>query len=165
MLIKIGQKYWKTSTKPNVDLCDGELGLVMFDRLTPIQRSLVSSVFGLVGYGAWAYMVNSMHGAQAAIKAACVQGGYSFALTFLMTMLIELFYRYAGKLSDSELMVKTVTVFATCLIIFSASWWINVLAGTPEIFNTVILGYVIGGFYTASYVLGLSRSKIRGTMD
>ena len=97
-----------------------------------------------------------MHGAQAAIKAACVQGGYSFALTFVMTMLIEGLYRALHGILLHTKSTAIATVLLTCAILYSTSWWINAMAGTPEIFNTVILGYIVGGVYTASYVKGLT---------
>lgn len=132
-----------------------------FDRMTPFQRSLFSAFAALIAYGGWAYLVNSMHGNFAAVKAACVQGSYSFLLTFLMTILIELLYRVSCAITNVELLSKVLTIVVTCSIIFSASWWVNVLAGTPEIFNTVILGYVVGGAFTASYVIGLAGEKVR----
>lgn len=129
--------------------------------MTPFQRSLFSAFAALIAYGGWAYLVNSMHGNFAAVKAACVQGSYSFLLTFLMTILIELLYRVSCAITNVELLSKVLTIVVTCSIIFSASWWVNVLAGTPEIFNTVILGYVVGGAFTASYVIGLAGEKVR----
>ena len=132
-----------------------------FDRMTPFQRSLFSAFAALIAYGGWAYLVNSMHGNFAAVKAACVQGSYSFLLTFLMTILIELLYRVSCAITNVELLSKVLTIVVTCSIIFSASWWVNVLAGTPEIFDTVILGYVVGGAFTASYVIGLAGEKVR----
>lgn len=133
----------------------------IFDRLNPFQRSLVSAFSGLLGYGSWAYLVNSMHGVLAGIKAACVQGGYSFLLTFVMTLMIEALYRTMSRIGEVERLIKFATIIITCAIIFSTSWWVNAMAGTPEIFNTVILGYIIGGVYTTSYVMGLSREKMQ----
>ena len=133
----------------------------VFDRMTPFQRSLFSAFAALIAYGGWAYLVNSMHGNYAAVKAACVQGSYSFLLTFLMTILIELLYRVSWAITKVDLLSKVLTIVVTCSIIFSASWWVNVLAGTPEIFNTVILGYVVGGVFTASYVIGLAGERER----
>lgn len=117
-----------------------------------MQRSLISAVAGLLGYGAWAYWVNAMHGTDKALMAACVQGGYSFALTFVMTMLIEGIYAQLGAFQSLRQYRKTMTIVVTCSLIFSLSWWINAMAGTPEIFRTVILGYVVGGFFTIGYV-------------
>lgn len=127
--------------------------------LTPFQRSAISAAAGFFFYGAWAYFVNSMHGVEAAIKAACVQGSYSFVLTLIMTLLIEGIYRHLFKLFSHSLLVIWGTVLLCCAIIFSTSWWVNATAGTPEIFDTVILGYVIGGIYTTIYVHALAHGR------
>ena len=128
-------------------------------RLSALQRSMVSAVAGFLFYGGWAFLVNSMHGAVAALKASCVQGAYSFVLTFCMTIMLEWLYRVVSRLTDIDFVINWVTIIACCLIIFSTSWWVNAMAGTPEIFNTVILGYVIGAIYSTTYVYGLSRAQ------
>lgn len=128
-----------------------------FTRLNFLQRSFLSAVAGLLGYGLWAYLVNSPHGVAAAFKAACVQGSYSFILTFVMTILIELLYRLFARVSDSQRLIRLASIVSVCSIIYTTSWWVNVMAGTPEVFNTVILGYVVGGIYTVGYVQSLSR--------
>ena len=130
-----------------------------FSKLNPLQRSLISAFSALFAYAAWAYMMNSEHGFAAAIKAAAVQGGYSFFLTFVMTLLIEALYGYVSTMVETESLKNTLTWIITCSIIYSSSWWVNVIAGTPEVFDTVILGYVVGGIYTLAYVLGLSAKE------
>lgn len=102
-------------------------------------------------------MVNSMHGQIAALKAAFTQGGYSFLLTFFMTMGIESVYRMANIQIGHPRLVKLLTVSVVCVFLYVSSWWVNVMAGTPEIFSTVILGYIVGTLYTALYVQGLSK--------
>ena len=133
--------------------------LARFNALSPFQRSLASATAGFVFYGGWAFLVNSMHGSMVALKAACVQGSYSFALTFAMTVLVEGLFRLISKLNGTAVIVNWATIVITCAIVFSSSWIINVMAGTPEIFKTVILGYIIGGIYSATYVYGLARAK------
>jgi len=130
-----------------------------FTQLNPFQRSLASASAGFAFYGTWAYLVNSMHGMAPALKAACVQGSYSFSLTLTMTLLIEGLYRQLDRLLNVDFVVVWGTIVLVCAIIFGTSWWINAMAGTPEIFNTVILGYVIGGTYTITYVHGLARGR------
>ena len=133
--------------------------LALFNQLNAAQRSGLSAFMGFFFYGAWAYSVNQHHGMDAGIKAAIVQGSYSFALTFSMTMLLEGMYRVASKLFSSALLACFTTIAVCCGIVFSGSWTVNYLAGTPEIFQTVILGYVIGGFYSTMYVLNLARQR------
>lgn len=132
-----------------------------FAQLKPYQRSLLSGVVGFLFYGTWAYWVNMSHGMAASIKAACVQGSYSFLLTFVMTILIEFLYRSIFALLNNSVLIIWLTIGVTCGLIFSASWLVNVLAGTPEIFETVILGYLIGGTYTVIYVYSLAQIRVR----
>jgi len=102
-----------------------------------------------------------MHGPQAAVKAACVQGSYSFVITLGMTLMLEATYRFFMKLTGWQWLSAFTTVVLCCAPVFIGSWMINVAAGTPEIFETVILGYVIGAVYSTSYVFGLlKKSKI-----
>ncbi len=128
-----------------------------YQRLTPIQRSLVGALIGFVFYGGWAILVNFMHGKESAIRAGLVQGIYSFILTFVMTLLLEsLFYRIKRILKD-DWGTCMVTVIVSCSIVFTGSWLVNYWSGTPEIFKTVVLGYILGGLYSIVYTLGLAR--------
>ena len=130
-----------------------------FANLSPLQRSVISAFGAFIVYGGWGYYVNSNHALQVSSKAGFVQGTYSFLLTLMMTILIEAIYSFISRHVKTKNLPKIMTIFITCLIIFSTSWWVNVLAGTPEIFNTVILGYVFGSVFTISYVfivLGLN---------
>ncbi len=114
---------------------------------------------GFLFYGSWAFWVNSTHGLEPAVKAACVQGSYSFSLTLVMTLLVESLYKLALRLFDDQYLVQWSTILLSCAIIFSTSWIINTIAGTPEILKTVILGYIIGGIYCITYVQGLARGR------
>ena len=127
--------------------------------MSPIKRSLVNAYIGFLVYGGWGVLVNLMHGQDPAIKAGVVQGTYSFALTFIVTMLMESLFSYLYNLSKNDLLSASGTVLLTCGLVFSGSWFINHLAETPEIFNTVILGYVLGGLYSLFYVVVLVRQR------
>jgi len=100
-----------------------------------------------------------MHGPQSAVKAAVVQGSYSFLITLGMTLMLEAMYRFLVKLTGLYRTSAVVTVILCCAPVFIGSWLINVAAGTPEIFETVILGYVIGAVYNSSYVFGLFKKR------
>ncbi|MFT4636460.1 MAG: hypothetical protein ACI9OI_002262 [Chitinophagales bacterium] len=131
----------------------------LFDRFSLVQRSLISSLAGLLFYAVWAFLVNIMHGPQAALKAAFVQGLYSFLITLVMTLMLEALYRLLLKLTGLYWFSAVVTVVFCCLPVFIGSWVLNLAAGTPEVFETVILGYVIGAIYSCSYVLGLVKKS------
>ena len=131
----------------------------ILDRVSPAQRSLIAASFAFIFYGAWAYWVNSLHGTALALKAGVVQGGYSFVLTFSMTLIIERLYLILLNALNNYLLVVWLTITLTCTVIFGTSWGIHVLAGTPEIFETVLLGYVLGSIYSIAYVYGLARIR------
>ena len=133
--------------------------LTLFNQLNAPQRSVVSAMMGFFFYGAWAYSVNQHHGMDAGIKAGMVQGSYSFALTFCMTMLLEGMYRLASRLFSSSIFACFSTISVCCAIVFSGSWTVNYLAGTPEILQAVIFGYIIGGIYSTMNVLNLARQR------
>ena len=129
-----------------------------FSELSTSQRIFISAVGAFVIYGGWGYFVNSMHTHEVAMMVAYVQGSYSFAVTLVMTILIEAIYRLCKNLVNNLFLVNWFTILFCCSIVFSGSWWVNAMAGTPEIFETVILGYILGGIYTVVYVFALSKN-------
>lgn len=130
----------------------------LFARLSPLQRSLISALAGFVFYGVWAFWVNHQHGSVLALKAGCVQGSYSFALTLCMTMLLEAIFRFNSRVFNQQHLINWLTVTICCALVFTGSWVINVVAETPEIFRTVILGYIMGSIYSILYVRGLAKA-------
>jgi len=133
--------------------------LMLFNQLSAAHRSAISAAMGFLFYGSWAFVVNYDHGIAAGIKAAIVQGSYSFILTFTMTMLLEAMFRFASQYIRPLAVACTITILVCCAIVFSGSWLVNYLAGTPEILKTVILGYIIGGAYSTVYVLNLAQLR------
>lgn len=131
-----------------------------YKRLSAVQRSLISAMAGFAFYGSWAIFVNFMHGKDSALKAGLVQGAYSFILTFFMTLLLEAIYSRAHALLKSQVLAIATTVLISCSLVFSGSWFVNYLSGTPEIFNTVILGYIFGGLYSIVYTVGLAKEGV-----
>ncbi|GHA00223.1 hypothetical protein GCM10008090_06150 [Arenicella chitinivorans] len=103
-------------------------------------------------------MVNLEHGARAAAKAACVQGLYSFTVTLGMTLVLETVFKVMSRYFKARWLIDWTTIATACGAVFSGSWYVNVLAGTPEVFRTVVLGYVIGGVYCILYVRGLAQA-------
>ena len=132
---------------------------MIFNRFNVVQRSLISAALGFFFYGGWAYFVNSAYGHWSALKAGCVQGSYSFVLTLCMTLLLEGMFKAMSHYFASKVVVSGATIVTSCALVFSGSWLVNLIAGTPEIFRTVILGYVIGGAYSIFYVYGLAKAE------
>jgi len=131
--------------------------LAIFNRLSSSQRSLISATAGFLFYGSWAFWVNHQHGIGMGLRAGCVQGSYSFLLTLIMTGLIESLFVLSSRVFTKRNVIIWSTIVCSCSLIFSTSWSINVLAGTPEVLRTVILGYIVGGIYSTTYVYGLAR--------
>lgn len=129
----------------------------IFNRLSATQRSLISAIAGFLFYGSWAFWVNHQHGFGMGLRAMCVQGSYSFLLTLVMTGLIETLFSISSRIFLNRTLIIWSTIVCSCFLIFSTSWSINVLAGTPEVLRTVILGYIVGGIYSTTYVYGLAR--------
>lgn len=131
--------------------------MALFDRLSLAQRSVLPSLAGFLFYGSWAFAMNIMHGVPIAIKSAMVQGTYSLFITLGMTLMIEALFRFFRKVLPSTWLASVLTVIFSCTPVFIGSWLVNVAAGTPEIFQTVILGYVIGLLFSTTYVHGLHK--------
>ena len=121
----------------------------------------LSALSALLGYGGWAYWINMTHGSGAAMKAAIVQGGYSFVLTCLLSLLIEFLYQRYSHWRYGVVLIGVVV----CCLLYSLSWGINVLAMTPEILWTILPGAVISTLFTISYLLGLKELNPTGLED
>ncbi len=114
-------------------------------------RGLVAALLAFLGYGGWAFYINSGYSQWVALRSGMVQGGYSFLLTLTTTAMIELLYRcfrlwrYRAWLTFA---VTTVFLSATAYAIHHA-------LGTPEILSTILPGFVIGSVYSGFYIRAL----------
>ena len=120
-----------------------------------------SALSALLGYGGWAYWINMAHGSGAAMKAAIIQGGYSFVLTCMLSLLIEFLYQRYSHWRCGVVLIGVVV----CCLLYSLSWGINVLAMTPEILWTILPGALISILFTISYLLGLKELNPTGLED
>lgn len=116
-------------------------------------RSLGAALAGFLVYGGWAYYVNMSHGEFIGLRSGLLQGGYSFILTFLTTLLMERLYRSFA----SHRFPALLTVLVTGVLLFTVPCIIHSIAGTPEILMTVLPGFLIGMVYTTLYTLSLRR--------
>lgn len=118
-----------------------------------IFRSVISAIAAFLFYGSWAYYANSMHAQPIVFKAAITQGTYAFVSTLILSLFIEFLFKI--KKNISFFLVFCVT----CMFLYSTSYGINFLLGTPEIFVTILPGMVIGTVYAFFYIFGLSKSR------
>jgi len=121
-------------------------------------RSLIAATAALLGYGGWAWFANSGAGDAAATKAAFVQGGYSFVLTFVMTYVTEWLYCYTGGRG-------WFTTFLSSFLLLVSAYSIHRLAGTPEVAMTIAPGFIIGTVYTAFFVAYLKGLNSPATTE
>ncbi|MEM7001150.1 MAG: hypothetical protein AAF529_10200 [Pseudomonadota bacterium] len=110
-----------------------------------------------MAYGGWAVYANWPHGEYIAWRSGCVQGGYSFALTFVMTLVTEWLYARLVEVWGGLLWLMVII----CSVLFCTAYGIHMLVGTPEILMTILPGFFIGSTYTFVYVLGLHKQRNR----
>lgn len=124
----------------------------------PKVRILVPPVAGFLFYGAWALWVNSPYGWEHSVIAGLTQGSYSFTITLVLAIVIELlFVRLTG------VPLRSVWVFLIgAVLLVCTSVGINVLTGTPEILWTVLPGLVISLIYTVIYIVALNKLDLPG---
>jgi hypothetical protein len=67
---------------------------------------------GFVVYGGWGSWVNMSHGTQMGAVAGLIQGGYSFVLTFCMTIVMAYLMRMLVGLSSLDMMQDAATASA-----------------------------------------------------
>ncbi|MGH1485371.1 MAG: hypothetical protein ACRBCI_04070 [Cellvibrionaceae bacterium] len=118
-------------------------------------RILLPPFAGLFFYGSWAFWVNYEHGQMAAFKAACTQGGYSFTITLLLALAIEWLFKVLQSLRFHSLWVAVIA----CSLLYSSSWGVNALTGTPNIFLTILPGALVSTIYTIIYIVTLNKLK------
>ena len=132
------------------------VGLLFISLLAkPVVRVCVSAFAALLVYGCWAYWVNRAFGEEAGIRAGVVQGSYSFFITFALTSLIEWLFRLTR---EWRFQVSFLSVGA-CVSLYLMSWCVNALAGTPDIFMTILPSALMSSLYTISYILTLKRTQ------
>ena len=119
-------------------------------------RAFAAGFLGFAAYGAWGWWVNADFGQMVAVRAGLVQGGYSFALTFTSTLLMEWLF---AQLRRYPMPVVTTTLL-TCALLFLVAYGIQFAVGTPEVLMTILPGFVIGSIYTAVYVTSLEKLSL-----
>lgn len=120
------------------------------------KRSLMAATAGLLGYGGWAFFVNQSAGMGMGLRAAAIQGGYSFILTLGMTLITEKLYRSLPPRHSTWL-----TVVLTSGTIWWVAYGIHTLNNTPNIVATILPGFIIGAIYTTAYVTALNAGRRR----
>ncbi|MEO0444119.1 MAG: hypothetical protein AAFZ92_10340 [Pseudomonadota bacterium] len=93
------------------------------------------------------------HGPMAGFKAACTQGLYSFTITLVLALVVEFLFKAFASLPLGNIWVGLVA----CSILYSSSWGLNALAGTPNILLTILPGAAASTVYTVMYIITLNK--------
>lgn len=89
----------------------------------------------------------------AGAKAALTQGSYSFTITLVLALLIEWLFKALKHMRFHLSLVGTIA----CSLLYTSSWGINYLTGTPNIFLTILPGAAVSTVYTVMYIVTLSK--------
>ena len=114
--------------------------------------ALLSALAAGIGYGAWAIFANYEHGTNAWAMAGTVQALYAFASTLLITHVAQwAFLKCKGGRTGiaAGLTVSFIIMLATPLAIHK-------IAGTPNIWQTILPGLIWGSIYLMSYLIALN---------
>ncbi|MEO0421784.1 MAG: hypothetical protein AAF184_05580 [Pseudomonadota bacterium] len=120
---------------------------------SPIVRSLVAAAVAFTFYAAWAWWANRMHSPSAQLMAALTQGAYSASVTLALTSVVELLYR--GRQPRRVRFARCVIGSVVLLVVSSVG--IHLLAGTAELWLTVLPSWIFGSAYAVAYAMALSR--------
>ena len=118
----------------------------------PLKRSLFAATASLIGYGGWAFFVNQSAGIEMGLRAAALQGGYSFLLTLSAALVTEKLHQSLPARHS-----RWLTVAATSAVVGAVAFGIHYLNGTPHILVTILPGIVIGALFTTMYVVVLEQ--------
>ena len=117
-------------------------------------RIIIPPFIGLIFYGGWAYWVNRDYGQMIALKAAITQGGYSFTITLVSTVIVEWLFKVLYWLPYHSFGVGLIA----CVLLYITSWSINAVAGTPDILLTILPGTTIGTLFIILYIITSNKS-------
>ncbi len=118
--------------------------------MTKLVKSFAPIIAALV-YGSWAGFSNWQYELSKVFMAALVQGSFAFAATWLLTSTVTWLM---ARHSETP---RPILVFFQCaflLLIIPAG--LHFLAGTPNIIQSMLPGFVIGNIYLAFLIKSLT---------
>lgn len=130
------------------------------DRKAPERPrdSLWMGFLAAAAFVCWGLFVNWDYGLGARIQVALTQGALGLTATFFSAELVVALVR---KFRQSPHPVLKAGV-ASWILIYAIVWAVHFLAGTPEIFMTMLPGMITGVFFSFGYskrvVLFLEKS-------
>jgi len=113
--------------------------------------TLLTALAAAIGYGGWAIYANYEHGTQAAVMAGGIQGTYAFFSTLSITHVarwVFLKYNCAIRGTLAGFTASFIVMLALPLIVHN-------LAGTQNIWQTILPGLIWGSIYLISFLIML----------
>ncbi|MEO0973249.1 MAG: hypothetical protein AAFX85_09150, partial [Pseudomonadota bacterium] len=120
---------------------------------SPWIRSAVAASVAFTCYAAWALWANRTHPPDARHLAAVTQGLYSALVTLLLTTLVEWLYR--GHLTRTWRLTRCILGSVVLLVVSSVA--VHTVAGTAELWLTVLPSWIFGSAYAVLYAVTLWR--------
>ncbi len=111
------------------------------------------SVGAALIYGGWALSINWTHGAGPAWRAAGTQAAFSFTATLAMSSIMEAVFARRPPGWQRVAFTAAVPTFLGIGVLVVA----HALAGTPELFLTVLPSAAVGLLFSTAYSLNLAR--------
>jgi hypothetical protein len=121
----------------------------------PNFSTLLAALAAALGYGCWAGYANYEHGQSAWVMAAGVQGAYAFLSTLSISHVAHrTFLRHNRGIRG--ILVGFGMSFALMLAIPIV---VHHLAGTPDIWQTILPGLIWGSIYLLGFLVSLEFTE------
>ncbi len=125
----------------------------------PILRVIASGSAAALLYGGWGYVANCGFGPAIAVRVAAVQALWSFALTIILTTIIEI----AARRCVAARSPIALAALPALLLVWVGPSTVHHLNETPKILHTIAPGAVIGTAYVVTYVAAIAQRTSSGS--
>lgn len=111
----------------------------------------MTALFAAVGYGLWAVFANFEYGAHAWAMAGGVQAVYAFCATLSVTKVAQYIFLKC-KCGVRGICLGFVASF---IVMLAIPFGVHSVAGTPDLWETILPGLVLGSVYLMCYLVSL----------
>ncbi|MEN1727225.1 MAG: hypothetical protein AAGJ52_02185 [Pseudomonadota bacterium] len=119
--------------------------------MSPILIALLAAV----GYGAWAAYANHEYGLETAVMAGTVQAVYAFLSTLSVTHVARwIFFRFGCAIKGIA-----AGFLASFVVMLLFPLVVHRLAGTPDLWQTILPGLIWGSVYLLGYLVAVDRRE------
>lgn len=113
--------------------------------------TLLTALAAALGYGGWAIFANFEHGIKPGVIAGLVQGVYAFISTLSITHIA----RWVFLKFNCAWRGITVGFIASFIVMIALPLSVHNLAGTPDIWQTILPGLIWGSIYLIGFLISL----------